>query len=262
MCIRDRFKEAAEAYDVLSNPEKRARYDQFGHAGMSGAAGAGGGFGGFGGGFSMEDIFSQFGDIFGGHFSGGSYRTSSSGGRRVSRGTDIRVRVKLTLAEIAAGTVKKLKINKQIACPKCGGTGAKDANSYSTCSTCNGAGYVNRVENTFFGRMQTQSVCPTCGGTGKVITNPCDECKGEGTIKGSEVVEIRIPAGVGDGMAVSYTHLHPIYVPVRIPGSGIGEFGAAPVPQPNDRHRGRAVDRRRSFDLFVAPAQYLSLIHI
>ena len=199
----EKFKEAAEAYDVLSNPEKRARYDQFGHAGMSGAAGAGGGFGGFGGGFSMEDIFSQFGDIFGGHFSGGSYRTSSSGGRRVSRGTDIRVRVKLSLAEIAAGTVKKLKINKQIACPKCGGTGAKDANSYSTCSTCNGAGYVNRVENTFFGRMQTQSVCPTCGGTGKVITNPCDECKGEGTIKGSEVVEIRIPAGVGDGMVLT-----------------------------------------------------------
>ena len=163
--------------------------------------GGGGGFGG--GGFSMEDIFSQFGDIFGGHFSGGSYRTSSSGGRRVSRGTDIRVRVKLSLAEIAAGTVKKLKINKQIACPKCGGTGAKDANSYSTCSTCNGAGYVNRVENTFFGRMQTQSVCPTCGGTGKVITNPCDECKGEGTIKGSEVVEIRIPAGVGDGMVLT-----------------------------------------------------------
>ena len=157
----EKFKEAAEAYDVLSNPDKRARYDQFGHAGMSGAAGGGaGGFGGFGGGgFSMEDIFSQFGDIFGGHFSGGSYRTSSSGGRRVSRGTDIRVRVKLSLAEIAAGTVKKLKINKQIACPKCGGTGAKDANSYSTCSTCNGAGYVNRVENTFFGRMQTQSVC-------------------------------------------------------------------------------------------------------
>ena len=113
------------------------------------------------------------------------------------------MRVKLSLAEIAAGTVKKLKINKQIACPKCGGTGAKDANSYSTCSTCNGAGYVNRVENTFFGRMQTQSVCPTCGGTGKVITNPCDECKGEGTIKGSEVVEIRIPAGVGDGMVLT-----------------------------------------------------------
>lgn len=145
----EKFKEAAEAYDVLSNPEKRARYDQFGHAGMSGAAGAGGGFGGFGGGFSMEDIFSQFGDIFGGHFGGGSYRTSSSGGRRVNRGTDIRVRVKLTLAEIASGTVKKLKINKQVACPKCGGSGAKDANSYSTCSTCNGAGYVNRIENTF-----------------------------------------------------------------------------------------------------------------
>jgi len=170
----EKFKEAAEAYDVLSNPDKRARYDQFGHAGMSGAAGGGaGGFGGFsGGGFSMEDIFSQFGD---------------------------------TLAEIANGVTKKLKINKTIACDKCGGTGAKDSNSYSTCSTCNGTGYVTRVENTFFGRMQTQGVCPTCGGTGKVITAPCDKCKGEGTLRGQEVVEIRIPAGVGEGMVLTVT---------------------------------------------------------
>ena len=154
----EKFKEAAEAYDVLSNPDKRARYDQFGHAGMSGAAGGGGGFGGFsGGGFSMEDIFSQF------------------------------------------------KINKTVACDKCGGTGAKDADSYSTCSTCNGTGHVTRVENTFFGRMQTQSVCPTCGGTGKVITSPCDKCKGEGTVRGSEVVEIKIPAGVGEGMMLTVT---------------------------------------------------------
>lgn len=201
----EKFKEAAEAYDVLSNPEKRARYDQFGHAGMSGAAGGAGGFGGFGGGgFSMEDIFSQFGDIFGGHF-GGGFRTSSGGGRRVSRGSDIRVKVKLTLSEIANGTVKKLKINKTIACSKCGGTGAKDKDSYSICTTCNGSGYVTRVENTFFGRMQTQGTCPTCGGTGKVITAPCDECKGEGVVRGSEVVEIRIPAGVGDGMALTVT---------------------------------------------------------
>ncbi len=196
----DKFKEAAEAYDVLSNPDKRARYDQFGHAGMSGAAG-GGGYGGFGGGgFSMEDIFSQFGDIFGGHFGGFS---SSRGGMRVNRGTDIRVKVKLTLAEIANGTTKKLKINKTIACDKCGGTGAKDASSYSTCATCNGSGYVTRVESTFFGRMQTQNVCPTCGGTGKVITAKCDKCGGEGVVRGDEVVEIRIPAGVGEGMAVT-----------------------------------------------------------
>ena len=202
-----KFKEAAEAYDVLRDPQKRARYDQFGHAGMSGAAGGGaGGFGGFsGGGFSMEDIFSQFGDIFGGHFGGGGFRSSSSGGRRVNRGSDIRIKVRLTLAEIANGVTKKLKINKTVACDKCGGTGAKDADSYSTCSTCNGTGHVTRVENTFFGRMQTQSVCPTCGGTGKVITSPCDKCKGEGTVRGSEVVEIKIPAGVGEGMMLTVT---------------------------------------------------------
>ncbi len=190
----EKFKEAAEAYDVLSNPDKRARYDQFGHAGMSGAAGGAGGFGGGFGGFSMEDIFSQFGDIFGGHFGGG-----------VNRGSDIRVKVKLTLAEIATGVTKKLKINKTVACGKCGGSGAKDANSYATCSTCNGSGYVVRVENSFFGRVQTQGVCPTCGGTGKVITSPCDECKGEGTLRGQEVVEIAIPAGVGEGMALTVT---------------------------------------------------------
>ena len=196
----EKFKEAAEAYDVLSNPDKRARYDQFGHAGMSGAAG--GGFGGdFGGGFSMEDIFSQFGDIFGGHFGGFSSR--GGGGRRVNRGSDIRVKVKLTLSEIANGTTKKLKISKTIACDKCGGTGAKDSSSYATCSTCNGAGVVNRVENTFFGRMQTQSVCPTCGGEGKTITAKCDKCSGEGVVRGDEVVEIKIPAGVGEGMAVT-----------------------------------------------------------
>ncbi|MDE6507468.1 MAG: molecular chaperone DnaJ [Alistipes sp.] len=198
----EKFKEAAEAYDVLSNPDKRARYDQFGHAGMNGAAG-GGGFGGGFGGFSMEDIFSQFGDIFGGHFGGGF--GSSGGGRRVNRGSDIRVKVKLTLAEIATGVTKKLKINKTVACGKCGGSGAKDADSYATCSTCNGSGYVVRVENSFFGRVQTQGVCPTCGGTGKVITSPCDQCKGEGTLRGQEVVEIAIPAGVGEGMALTVT---------------------------------------------------------
>ena len=196
----EKFKEAAEAYDVLSNQDKRARYDQFGHAGMSGAAGGGFGGGGFGG-FSMEDIFSQFGDIFGGHF--GGFGGGARGGTRVSRGSDIRVKVKLTLSEIANGTTKKLKINKTNACDKCGGTGAKDSSSYATCSTCNGSGYVTRVENTFFGRMQTQGVCPTCGGSGKVITAKCDKCGGEGVVRGEEVVEIKIPAGVGEGMAVT-----------------------------------------------------------
>ena len=197
----EKFKEAAEAYDVLSNPDKRARYDQFGHAGMSGAAGGAGGFGGGFGGFSMEDIFSQFGDIFGGHF-GGGFR-SSGGGRSVNRGSDLRVKVRLTLEEIAEGVTKKLKINKTLACEQWGGTGAKDSSSYSTCSTCNGSGYVVTMQNSFFGRMQMQSVCPTCGGEGKVITEKCSKCGGEGTTRGQEVIEIKIPAGVGEGMVLT-----------------------------------------------------------
>ena len=148
----------------------------------------------------MEDIFSQFGDIFGGHFGGFSSR---GGGARVNRGSDIRVKVKLTLSEIANGATKKLKINKTIACDKCGGSGAKDSSSYTSCSTCGGSGYVTRVENTFFGRMQTQGVCPTCNGSGKVITAKCDNCSGEGVMRGDEVIEIKIPAGVGEGMAVT-----------------------------------------------------------
>ena len=202
----EKFKEAAEAYDVLSNEEKRARYDRFGHAGMSGAAGGGaGGFGGgFGGGFSMEDIFSQFGDIFGGHF-GGGFGGSRGGGRSVNRGSDIRVRIKLNLAEIVNGTTKKIKVNKDVVCEKCGGSGAKDSSSHTTCSTCNGTGYVMTVQNTFFGRMQSQSVCPTCGGEGKIITAKCDRCGGEGCVRDSEVIEIKVPAGVGEGMALTVT---------------------------------------------------------
>ena len=175
----EKFKEAAEAYDVLSNPDKRARYDQFGHAGMSGAAGGGFGGGFSGGGFSMEDIFSQFGDIFGGGFGFGG----SGGGRtrqKVNRGSDIRVRVSLTLEEIANGVTKKLKLNKNIACDACGGSGAKDASSRVTCTNCNGSGVVFQVQNTFFGRMQSQSVCPVCGGQGTVIKDKCSMCSGEG----------------------------------------------------------------------------------
>ena len=195
----EKFKEAAKAYDVLSNPDKRARYDQFGHAGMDGAgAGFGGGFGG--GGFSMEDIFSQFGDIFGGGFGFGG------GGRarqHTNRGSDIRIRVSLTLEEIANGVTKKLKLNKNITCDACGGSGAKDASSRVTCSNCNGQGYVMQVQNTFFGRMQSQSVCPVCGGQGTVIKDKCTKCAGEGCVKGSEVVEFNIPAGVAEGMMIT-----------------------------------------------------------
>ena len=203
----EKFKEAAEAYDVLSNEEKRARYDRFGHAGMNGAGGDGG-FGGFGGagGFTMEDIFEQFGDIFGGAFGGGfSGFGGGSRGRqqRANRGSDIRVTVKLTLKEISEGVPKKLKINKTIACSKCGGSGAKDSSSYATCSRCGGSGYVVTVQNSFFGRMQTQSVCPECQGSGRVIKDRCDKCGGEGTERGQEVVEINIPAGIAEGQALT-----------------------------------------------------------
>ncbi len=198
----EKFKEAAEAYDVLSDPNKRARYDQFGHAGVDGNMGnAGGGYSS--GGFSMDDIFRNFGDIFGGHFGGFGGFSQQGGGQRVNRGSDLRVKVKLTLKEISEGTTKKLKINKMVPCDTCHGTGAKDSNSYSRCPNCNGAGYVTEVVNSFFGRAQTQRVCPTCHGEGKVISNPCSKCHGEGIVKGEEVVEIRIPAGVGEGMQLS-----------------------------------------------------------
>ncbi len=211
----EKFKEAAEAYDVLSNPDKRARYDQFGHAGMSGAGGFGGaggagGFGGAAGGFTMEDIFRNFGDIFGGHFGGsfsgggfGDYMGGAGGGRRVNRGSDLRIKVRLNLKEIAHGATKKLKINKLIPCDKCGGTGAKDKDSYKTCPTCGGSGMETRTVNTFFGRTQATQVCHECHGEGKIITTPCEKCHGEGTVRAEEVVEIRIPAGVGEGMQLT-----------------------------------------------------------
>ena len=196
----EKFKEAAEAYEVLSSQEKRQRYDQFGHAGMGGAAG--GGFGGGGGFSNMEDIFSNFGDIFGGHFGGGGSRRG--GGRRVNRGSDLRVRVKLTLEEIATGVTKKIKLNKYIPCDTCDGSGAKGGSAgKTTCSTCNGAGQVTRVQRTILGQMQTSSVCPTCGGDGSMVTDKCTKCYGEGIVKKDDVVSIDIPAGVGEGMQLS-----------------------------------------------------------
>ena len=196
----DKFKEAAEAYEVLSNQEKRSRYDQFGHAGLGGAAG--GGFGGFS---DIEDIFSQFGDIFGGHF-GGFGGFGSFGGRqqqRVRKGSNIRVKVKLTLAEISHGVEKKIKVPKYIECKTCNGSGAKDSSGFSTCSTCRGSGQVTRVSNTFLGQMQTSSTCPACGGEGKIITDKCTTCHGEGIVKSDEVIKINIPAGVAEGMQLS-----------------------------------------------------------
>ena len=200
----EKFKEAAEAYDVLSSDDKRARYDRFGHAGMNGAASGPGGFGGFSGagGFSMDDIFEQFGDIFGGAF-GGFGGGRGRGRQRVNRGSDVRITVRLTLKEIAEGVTKKLKINKVVACEHCGGTGAKDKSSYTTCSQCGGSGYVITVQNSFFGRMQTQSVCPSCQGEGRIIKDKCTHCGGEGTQRGDKVVEVKIPAGIAEGMALT-----------------------------------------------------------
>lgn len=194
----EKFKEAAEAYEVLSNPEKKQRYDQFGHAGMNGASGFSGQN------MNMDDIFSMFGDIFGGHFGGfGGFGGSSRGrSQRVTRGQNLRVKVKLNLQEIATGVEKKIKVNKYVACNSCNGTGAKDG-SYTTCSTCHGSGQVTRVSNTFLGQMQTTSACPTCNGDGKIITNKCTSCYGEGIVKGDEVISMNIPAGVAEGMQLS-----------------------------------------------------------
>lgn len=191
----ERFKEAAEAYEVLSDDQKRARYDQYGHAGL-------GGNGGGGAHMNMEDIFSHFGDVFGGHFNFGG-RQGGGGGRNVSKGANIRVRVKLTLEEIVKGSEKKIKVKKKVTCDKCSGSGAEDSHSTSTCQTCRGTGQVSRISNTFFGQMQTASTCPTCGGDGKVITKKCTACYGEGIVDGEEVVEIKIPAGVSEGMQLS-----------------------------------------------------------
>ncbi len=200
----EKFKEAAEAYEVLSDPQKRQRYDQFGHAGLGGAAG--GGFGG--GGMTMEDIFSHFGDIFGGHFGGfggfsGFGGSSGRGSQRVRRGSDLRVKVKLTLAEIATGVEKKLKVKKAVSCKYCNGTGAANGSQSVTCTTCHGSGRVTSVQQTILGRMQTQSECPTCHGEGKIIKDKCTHCGGEGILKEDEIISVNIPAGVMEGMQLS-----------------------------------------------------------
>jgi molecular chaperone DnaJ len=199
----EKFKEAAEAYEVLGNEEKRKRYDQFGHAGVGGAASSGG----YGGGMTMDDIFSQFGDVFGGHFNfGGGFGSGFSGGRnaqRVNRGADLRVKVKLSLKEIATGVEKKIKVKKYVSCKHCNGTGAEDGKAYSTCSGCKGSGYVTRVVGTILGQMQTSSTCPTCGGEGRVITKKCVHCSGEGIVRDEDVINLNIPAGVAEGMQLS-----------------------------------------------------------
>jgi len=200
----EKFKEAAEAYEILSDAAKRERYDRFGHAATDGGAG------GFGGGMSMDDIFSNFGDIFGGHFGsafrdfadsfGGSFYGSSSNRKATSKGSNLRVRVRISLNDIATGVEKKIKVNKLVACSHCGGSGAKDASSIKTCTTCGGSGVVTQVHRTIFSSMQTQSYCPSCNGTGKIITDKCRHCSGEGVVRAEEIIPINIPAGIEDGM--------------------------------------------------------------
>lgn len=192
-----KFKEAAEAYEVLSDDNKRARYDQFGHAGVNGQAGGGYGGGGFG---SMEDIFSQFSDIFGGGFNSRGGRQARGGGQR---GSNLRIKVSLTLEEINEGATKKIKVKKYVSCGACNGSGAKNRNAVKTCPTCKGSGYVRRVQQTFLGQMQTTAACPTCNGTGEVITDKCGSCKGDGRVYGEETLQLEIPAGVSEGMQLS-----------------------------------------------------------
>lgn len=194
----EKFKEAAEAYEVLSNPEKRQRYNQYGHVGVGGASS--GGSGGFGGGMNMDDIFSQFGDIFGGGGFGGGGR--SGGGRRVTRGSNLRVKVKLNLQEVAKGVEKKLKVNKFVSCGTCKGSGAKNGN-YDTCKLCNGSGVQVRTQQTFLGAMQTQTTCSGCNGEGKTVKDKCNTCHGDGIVRAEEVISINIPAGVAEGMQLS-----------------------------------------------------------
>jgi molecular chaperone DnaJ len=197
----EKFKEAAEAYEVLSDADKRAQYDRYGHAGLNNN-----GRGGFGG-MNTEDIFSQFGDIFGedifGSFFGGGGRGRSSGRSRGVRGSNLRVKIKLNYEEIAKGVSKNIKVKKYVTCATCSGSGAKDKGSVQTCNTCGGSGQVRRVSNTFLGQMQTVTTCPTCNGEGTVVTAKCNICKGEGRIYGEETVTIDIPAGVQDGMQLS-----------------------------------------------------------
>lgn len=197
----EKFKEAAEAYEVLSNDDKKARYDRYGHAGVDPQAG----FGGHGG-MTMDDIFSNFSDIFGD--SGSPFESFFGGGRRANRrrgqkGSNIRIKVSLSLEEIAEGVTKKIKVKKQGTCDTCGGSGAKDKSSVKNCGTCNGSGYVRQIKSTFLGQMQTTTVCPSCNGAGQQITSKCTSCKGEGRRMMEDTIEIDIPAGVDEGMQLS-----------------------------------------------------------
>lgn len=195
----EKFKEAAEAYEVLRDPDKRSRYDQFGPEGVNGA----GGFGGAQGGMNMDDIFSMFGDIFGGHGGFSGFGGGAQSQPAKFKGSDLRVRAKVTLQDIAKGVTKKFKVKKYVQCSHCHGSGAEDVSSIVTCPTCNGSGVVTHTTRSFFGMMQSQEVCPQCHGEGKVIKKKCPMCNGEGVMLGEEIIEVNIPAGVANGMVVN-----------------------------------------------------------
>ncbi len=191
----EKFKEAAEAYEVLNNPEKKQQYDRFGHAGVHGAAGGGGR------GMTMDDIFDQFSDVFDGHGSFGGF--SRQGGQRMRKGSDLRIKLTLSLQDIAHGVQKKIKIKRYISCESCGGNGAKDGTEISTCPTCRGAGQVNRVVSTPIGQMVAAAPCNTCHGEGKRISAPCTTCRQEGRQLKEETLTIKIPAGVHNDMQLA-----------------------------------------------------------
>ncbi len=198
----EKFKEAAEAYEVLSSAQKKSQYDRFGHAGMGGAAG--GGFGG--GGMNMEDIFSNFGDIFGDESPFGSFFSGGrggGGGRRQRKGSDLRIKLKLNLEEIANGVEKKIKVKRHVACKSCQGNGSKNGTDLKTCGTCQGSGQVKRVQQTMLGQMVTSSTCPTCSGEGKSVGAKCEACFGEGRVLEEEIIPIKIPSGVSNDMQLS-----------------------------------------------------------
>eukprot|EP00161_Ancyromonas_sigmoides_P009888 TRINITY_DN2454_c0_g1_i3.p1 TRINITY_DN2454_c0_g1~~TRINITY_DN2454_c0_g1_i3.p1 ORF type:complete len:375 (+),score=-88.72 TRINITY_DN2454_c0_g1_i3:439-1563(+) len=230
-----KFKEAAEAYEVLSDADKKARYDQFGHQAFEG----GGGFNG--GGMNMDDIFSQFGDIFGGGFGGNGgfsgFGGGYGGGQRRVKGSNLRVRLRLTLEEIANGVEKKIKVKRKV---QASGT------TYKTCSTCNGSGQVTRITNTILGRMQTATACTTCGGSGQIIDKKPADADAQGFILKEETIPVKIPAGVVDGMQLKVSGKGN-----DAPGNGIAGDLLVAIEEENHETLQREGDNLH-YDLYVS----------